>query len=75
MVDFNVKEAVPPIRSRFPDFGPDPDFFVKSGPEMVRIYCKSPDFELLGIKTTMFMLLLLAIMISWHGSQLYSKDF
>ena len=24
-----------PIRSGFPDFGPDPDFLVKSGPEMV----------------------------------------
>ena len=52
-------------------FGPDPDFFEKSGPEMVRIYCQSPVFELLGLKTTRFMLFLLEMTINWHGSQLY----
>ena len=36
--------SVCPLRSGFPDFGPDPDFFVKSSPEMVRMYCQSPDF-------------------------------
>ena len=67
--------AVPPLWSGFPDFGPDPDFFEKSGPEMVRIYCQSPDFELLGFKTTMFMLLLLAMTINRCGSQLYCNVF
>ena len=30
---------VPPLRSDFPDFGPIPDFFHKSGPE------KGPDLQ------------------------------
>ena len=34
---------VPPLRSDFPDFGPIPDFFDESGPEMVRFCLKSPD--------------------------------
>ena len=28
-----IGEAVPPTRSGFPDFGPDPDFFDQTGPE------------------------------------------
>ena len=28
---------VPPIRSGFPDFGPDPDFFEQTSPDLVRI--------------------------------------
>ena len=36
-------KAVPPLRSDFPDFGPIPDFFDESGPEMVRFCLKSPD--------------------------------
>ena len=39
--------AVPPLWSGFPDFGPDPDFFVQPGPETVRICGQSPDFFLL----------------------------
>ena len=37
--------AVPPLWSGFPDFGPDPDFFGQSGPDLVRILLKSPDFS------------------------------
>ena len=36
--------AVPPLRSDFPDFGPIPDLFDESGPEMVRICIKSLDY-------------------------------
>ena len=35
---------VPPIRSDFPDHGPNPDFFVETGPdcvEKVRVYLKT----------------------------------
>ena len=28
---------VPPIRSGFPDFGPDPDFFDQTGPDFEKI--------------------------------------
>ena len=34
-----------PIRSGFPDFGPDPDFLAKTGPEMVWFLPKSPDLQ------------------------------
>ena len=37
---------MPPIRSDFPDYGPDSDFFVETGPEMVRILFKKSDFIL-----------------------------
>ena len=39
------EKSVPPLRSDFPDFGPIPVFFDDSGPEMVRICGKSPDFR------------------------------
>ena len=29
-----VHKAVPPIRSGFPDHGPDPDFFEEIGPDL-----------------------------------------
>ena len=35
---------MPPIRSDFPDYGPNSDFFVETGPEMVRIVFKKSDF-------------------------------
>ena len=34
-----------PIRSGFPDFGPDPDFLAKTGPEMVWFLQKNPDLK------------------------------
>ena len=37
---------MPPIRSDFPDYGPDSDFFVETGPEVVRILFKKSDFIL-----------------------------
>ena len=37
---------MPPIRSDFPDYGPNPDFFVKTGPERVRIVFKKSEFIL-----------------------------
>ena len=37
--------AVPPTRSGFPDFGPDPDFFDQTGPDLVRNLVRSPDFS------------------------------
>ena len=37
--------ALPPNMSGCPDFGPDPDFFGQSGPDLVRILLKSPDFS------------------------------
>ena len=37
--------SVPPNWSGVPDFGPDPDFFRKIGPDSVRILLKSPDFS------------------------------
>ena len=30
-------KTVPPIRSGFPDHGPDPDFFEEIGPDLVQI--------------------------------------
>ena len=35
---------VPPIRSDFPDYDPNPDFFVETGPERVRIVFKKSEF-------------------------------
>ena len=40
-------EAVPPIRSVFPDYGPFPDFFEEIGPDLVRILCEKSDFLLI----------------------------
>ena len=40
------RSAVPPIRSDFPDYGPNPDFFVETGPERVRIVFKKSEFIL-----------------------------
>ena len=37
---------MPPIRSDFPDYGPNPDFFVEIGPERVRIVFKKSEFIL-----------------------------
>ena len=37
---------MPPIRSDFPDYGPNPDFFVETGPERVRIVFKKSEFIL-----------------------------
>ena len=34
-------DIVPTTRSGFPDFGPNPDFFDQTGPDLVR----SPDFS------------------------------
>ena len=39
-----LPNAVPPLRSGFLDFGPDPDFFGQIGPDSVRFLFKSPDF-------------------------------
>ena len=36
--------AVPPIRSDFPDLGPNPDFFEEIGPDLVRILFEKSDF-------------------------------
>ena len=41
LIDIN---AVPPIRSVFPDYGPFPDFFEDIGPYLVRILCEKSDF-------------------------------
>ena len=38
------KFPVPPIRSSFPDHGPDPDFFEEIGPDLVRILVEKSDF-------------------------------
>ena len=35
---------VPPLWSGFPDFGPDPDFFVQSGPGLVQILAQKSGF-------------------------------
>ena len=37
--------SVPPNWSGVPDFGPDPDFFGQSGPDLIRILHKSLDFS------------------------------
>ena len=37
---------MPPIRSDFPDYGPNPDFSVETGPERVRIVFKKSEFIL-----------------------------
>ena len=37
---------MPPIRSDFQDYGPNPDFFVETGPERVRIVFKKSEFIL-----------------------------
>ena len=37
---------MPPIRSDFPDHGPNPDFFVETGPERVRIVFQKSEFIL-----------------------------
>ena len=37
---------MPPIRSDFPDYSPNPDFFVETGPERVRIVFKKSEFIL-----------------------------
>ena len=29
----------------FPDFGPDPSFFDQTGPDLVQIFVKSPNFS------------------------------
>ena len=42
---FGPTKAVPPTRSGFPDFGPDPDFFDQTGPDLVRNLVRSPDFS------------------------------
>ena len=36
--------AVPPTRAGFPDFGPDPDIFYQTGPDLVRNFVNSPNF-------------------------------
>ena len=41
----NSNLEVPPTRSGFPDFGPDPDFFDQTGPDLVRNLVRSPDFS------------------------------
>ena len=53
-------DAVPPIRSDFPDYGPNPDFFGKTGPERVRIVFKKSEFILkqLLLRSTAHALLL-----------------
>ena len=40
-----LRGALPPNRSGFTDFGPDPDFFGQIGPDSVRILLKSPYFS------------------------------
>ena len=34
-----------PCRSAFPDFGPDPDFVDQTGPDLVWILVKRPEFS------------------------------
>ena len=45
LIILGPRMAVPPTRAGFPEFGPDPDFFDQTGPDLVRNLVRSPDFS------------------------------